>query len=428
MTCQKNYNIIKECLAIRRFPNFCGALVGGYTVLQWPLRIFCHYLCLTILGKDKRSKRLHDARYPASRFLAALVSAWFSLPLLNKAKALKMDSLASENQAQDPRQRDGNALLEYEDNAAVRPKSTTAQIPSSQVAGKTIDLTVLAAARALDTIVINIWRQSSLPNTTKTHTSPFSTAVSRYTDTIVFALSSGTIMWAWFYLPNQLPRAYNKWIGQAAQVDSRLVELLREARAGRMIYGKDTGLAPILQSMCKEYEWPLEWGDPENTIPIPCEVVHMGTGPNCHWHGAVRFARAFKFAMTTYLPLQLLIKGRKPSVKAFRRAFEEAVRSSAFLGAFVGLFYYGICLSRTRLGPKLFSRETITPLMWDSGLCVGAGCVLCGWSILIEAEKRRQELAMFVAPRALATLLPREYDAKVSVFWLGCERLMLICA
>jgi hypothetical protein len=54
--------------------------------------------------------------------------------------------------------------------------------------------------------------------------------------------------------------------------------------------------------------------------------------------------------------------------------------------------------------------------MWDSGLCIGAGCVLCGWSILIEAERRREELALFVAPRALATWLPREYDAKVSLF------------
>ena len=53
--------------------------------------------------------------------------------------------------------------------------------------------------------------------------------------------------------------------------------------------------------------------------------------------------------------------------------------------------------------------------MWDSGLCVGTGCVLCGWSILIEAERRREELALFVMPRALGTLLPREYDAKE--FW-----------
>ena len=53
--------------------------------------------------------------------------------------------------------------------------------------------------------------------------------------------------------------------------------------------------------------------------------------------------------------------------------------------------------------------------MWDSGLCIGIGCVLCGWSILLEAERRREELALFVMPRALGTLLPRVYDARE--FW-----------
>ena len=108
------------------------------------------------------------------------------------------------------------------------------------------------------------------------------------------------------------------------------------------------------------------------------------------------------------------MKARRPSPLAFRKACEEAVRSLAFLGVFVGLFFYGVCLSRTRLGPIPLNRSAMTVLAWDSGLCVKVRCVLCGWSILIEAEKRRSELAMFVAPRALATFVPREYDAKVS--------------
>jgi hypothetical protein len=45
----------------------------------------------------------------------------------------------------------------------------------------------------------------------------------------------------------------------------------------------------------------------------------------------------------------------------------------------------------------------------DSGICIGSGCALCGWSVLIENGGRRKELGLFVAPRALATLLPRRY-------------------
>jgi len=172
-------------------------------------------------------------------------------------------------------------------------------------------------------------------------------------------------------------------------------------------------LTYLFIGMCKDYSWPLDWGDPAKVIPIPCEMVHMGTGPSCHWHALVRFAKAFKFAMAMYLPLQLLLRATHPSFAALRKACKEAVRSSTFLGAFIALFYYGVCLSRTRLGPRLFSKNTITPMMWDSGLCVRAGCLLCGWSILAEVEKRRQELALFVAPRAAATFFPRRYPEQV---------------
>lgn len=227
-------------------------------------------------------------------------------------------------------------------------------------------------------------------------------------------------MWAWFYTPSRLPREYNKWIGEVAQVDPRLIEALRRARNGEFVYGLDGGAEArmLLQGMCKEYGWPVEWADPERTVPIPCEMVHMGTGPNCHWHAGVRFMRTFRFALATNLPLQLVAKGlsrRKMGMSIVGQAMRDAVRSSVFLGAFVSLAFYGICLARTIAGPRMFGSGKVSPQMWDSGLCVRAACILCGWSILLEAQRKRQELAMFVAPRALATQLPREYDAKH--FW-----------
>lgn len=39
----------------------------------------------------------------------------------------------------------------------------------------------------------------------------------------------------------------------------------------------------------------------------------------------------------------------------------DAARSSAFLASFISLFYYGVCLARTRLGPRIFSSRTISP-------------------------------------------------------------------
>ena len=221
-------------------------------------------------------------------------------------------------------------------------------------------------------------------------------------------------MWAWFYLPYRLPHAYNQWIGEAAEVDNRLIETLRQAQRGEFVYGFKKEEENLLRSMCEDYGWPIEWSDPSKTIPIPCTMVHMHTGPSCHWHGIVRFCRGFKFAFTMYMPLQVLIRARHPSIRSLKSAIQDAIRSSTFLGAFVGLFYYSVCLSRTLVGPKIVPRSVVSEIQMDKGLCVAAGCLMCGWSILIETQKRWQEFAFFVAPRALATITPRQYERKVS--------------
>ena len=279
----------------------------------------------------------------------------------------------------------------------------------AHLAGRTMDLTILTAVRALDALVGDVWHRRKLQRLRLAKWTRMDSVISHATDAGIFAVSSGAVMWAWFYMPERLPRAYNNWIGEAAQVDKRLIETLRKARAGEFIYGRNNGQAALLQSMCRDYGWPVQWGDPAVTIPIPCECVHMGMGPSCHKHAATRFFRAFRFAMFMYLPLQLLVKAKTPSPKAFVHACRDALRSSAFLGAFISLFYYSVCLSRTLVGPKIIPK----PMVWDRGLCVAMGCVACGWSILLEAEKRRQEIAAFVAPRAAAILFPRRYDKKV---------------
>jgi hypothetical protein len=222
-------------------------------------------------------------------------------------------------------------------------------------------------------------------------------------------------MWNWFYQPSRLPRSYYKWISSAAAVDTRLIEALQRCRDGTLLYGRDTGQAPLLTSMCTEYGWPAEWGDPARSIPFPCEMVHMGCGPSCEYHALARFLRSFGWAFARYLPIFLFLTVRSRSLRSLRRAPLSAARSSAFLATFITLFYYGVCLARTRLGPRLLlllvggKDDVACRQRIDGGYCVATGCLLCGWSILLEARGRRKDMALFVAPRALATLLPRRY-------------------
>lgn len=220
-------------------------------------------------------------------------------------------------------------------------------------------------------------------------------------------------MWAWFYRPETLPRAYRDWIRDAAQVDDRLVQTLRQARRGDFLYGEEAKQVPALRSMCEDYGFPAVWSDPARTIPIPCEIVHMGTGRSCHWHAFWRLITAFRFALFTYLPLQLLLQSWRLSLRTIYKACKTALRSSAFLASFISLFYYGVCLARTQWGPKLLGPGVVSRTRMDQGLCIRAGCILCGWSILIEEQSKRKELALFVAPRAAATLVPRRYNRKV---------------
>ena len=246
-------------------------------------------------------------------------------------------------------------------------------------------------------------------------------------------------MWAWFYHPSTLPAAYNRWISSASGVDARLITALRRCRDGTLVYGSTADTATnqasraLLQEMCAGTGWaPREWGDPAVAIPFPCTLVHQGAGPSCERHLAARWLRAFRWSAAMYLPLALTAAvlrrassrsggGRRPGGKAeaalagaLVRAMLSASRSAAFLATFVSAFYYGVCLCRTRVGPRFLPLLADTPTearqRIDGGLCVACGCALCGpASIFIELPGRRKDMALFVAPRALATLLPRRY-------------------
>lgn len=297
-----------------------------------------------------------------------------------------------------------------DERGGMKPSCTPKEV---ELAGRTLDLTFFAWIRAADVCSSSVWSAFVAKVRLRRDLARLRQFGEAVTAPMIFSLSSCIIMWAWFFKPHRLPRNYNEWISSAAQVDERLVQALRECREGTFVYGKDTGRADLLRGMCRDLNYPEVWGDPAKAIPIPCELVHSGKGKSCEWHALTRFSRGWFFAIRTYLLLNLLIILRQRlTPKRIGRACVEASRSSAFLGGFIALFYYGVCLARTRAGPRIFSRETVTPQMMDGGICVGSGCLACGWSVLLEKPARRQEIAFFVAPRALATFFPRRYDRR----------------
>ncbi|KAK3321184.1 hypothetical protein B0T19DRAFT_466448 [Cercophora scortea] len=354
--------ILRGGLAWQRFPTFCAAIVGGSTFLAVPLRAIFDRLAgnLSLLARQR-----------LSRWLATFIAGYISLLLL-QSKPL--------------------------------PPTDNSQ-PPARLAGRTLDLTLFAFTRALDATITTVYRRRHPSTTTK---SPLTRAV----DPLIFALSSSLIMWAWFYHPARLPPSYQKWISSAAAVDPRLILALRRCRSGTLRYGVvDDTQAALLGGMCADLGLPPAWGDPAVAVPFPCELVHMGHGGgSCEVHALWRFAHSARWALGTYLPLTLVLAiSRRAGWRGILKALNSSARSSAFLGAFVALFYYGVCLARTRLGPRMLGTSVRVRQAIDGGLCVASGCLLCGWSVLVEKAGRRGDMALFVAPRALATLLPRRY-------------------
>ncbi|KAF2760565.1 hypothetical protein EJ05DRAFT_289250 [Pseudovirgaria hyperparasitica] len=416
--------ILSAATGLHRFPAFCAALIGGSTLLQTPFRIILGYLTKRGPATGKPSLLIQRL----ARFLAALLSSYVSFIFLNSTPVQSShpghDVQEYHGAAVQPLDNGEASLNELRkvtsrelpsDIAAVPAQAMTVDIlsrPPGSLAGKSMDLTLLAFTRAADIVITSIWSASG-PHSTRTN------RIASFSTPTLFSLSAATIMHAWFYAPHALPRTYVKWISAAAELDPRLLLALRQARYGNFVYGKETGIGSLLGSMAVDHGLPFEKGDPAKTIPVACEIVHSGAGPSCEVHGLVRFAQGWMFAAKMYAPLQLLILLRKlqsgrlgssaAKKSAFIRAIAGTARSSAFLGAFISLFYYGVCLGRTRLGPRIFSRKTVTPQMWDGGLCVLSGCMACGWSILVERSNRREELLFFVLPRALSAWFPRRY-------------------
>ncbi|PNP50861.1 hypothetical protein THARTR1_08482 [Trichoderma harzianum] len=374
------FRILRTGLDPRRFPTFCAALVGGSTLLQEPL--------LKIISRVA-TQLSTTSQLRLARWLSTFISGWLSLQLLQS------------KQTQTP--------PAWADSGLAAVQQGLSEASTGGYGGRTLDLTLFAVTRAADVLVGELWSQRRSRRKAAGKWTVIEQVVSRLMDPVVFAASSGLIMWAWFYAPDSLPRSYNKWITSAASVDLRLIEALRRCRHGELVYGKETGQAPLLGSMCDDYGLPTEWGDPAKVVPFPCDLVHMGCGPSCEYHAISRFLRSWKWSMLTYLPLALALQLRNPRRINLVKAITGSTRSSTFLATFITLFYYGVCLARTRLGPRVLGKEIPNRQRIDEGLCVGTGCCLCGWSVFIETAGRRKDMALFVAPRALATLVPRRY-------------------
>ncbi|GAA5926457.1 hypothetical protein JCM3775_001023 [Rhodotorula graminis] len=288
------------------------------------------------------------------------------------------------------------------------PALSPAQLRATQ--SPTLDLTLFVLVRGVDTLARLVYERAP---PARGRAAPVLRFLADHCETLVFWTASSKIMTAWFYKPELLPPSYGKWILQLARMDPRLLQLLRYARAGRFVYGKkpDAEVLEMCTAIAKHAGKDASLVNPALIERLDCSFVHgrLGAG-SCEQNALKRWARAFLDCLLIYLPVHaippLLFNFRRllrSPTSSLLRILVAASRSSAFLATFVASVYLGVCLTRTRL-PQL-ARGAIAQQPLDAGWCVVVGCAMCGASVLIENKRRRREMALYCAPRALYAIL-----------------------
>ena len=272
-----------------------------------------------------------------------------------------------------------------------------------------------------------------------------------------------------------------KWIATLASLDQRILDVLRLLRDGRWSYiNGSPSHSYVLRTFSKELGYNTSWGDPtalpayggaaadavwsslgvKNRLGVgglPCELVHGGVGSNfgldssCAANSSLRGLKAFLEAIAIYLPASVF-SPFKTSIAShndqqvhfipilltrpqtlFRMqhtlpALLGAMRSASFLSSFVASYWYAVCITRSLVFARFL--PFISHDFWDGPTgCILAGCLVCGSSIWIENGRRRGEMALYVLPRAVRTLLPDNWTRNGSKKVRFAERLVsfLLC-
>ncbi|KAJ7315022.1 hypothetical protein DFH08DRAFT_894484 [Mycena albidolilacea] len=240
-----------------------------------------------------------------------------------------------------------------------------------------------------------------------------------YGAVMVFAVACGQIMYAYTMRPDTLPRSYINWIQGASHLSTEGVGMnhtaVREHRID--LNALDTIIARGDASRTNAAALEALRANALSGGPIPhygpCAVLHPRL-TSCWSVPLDRFVDVFKWMLPIYSALHflppILLRWRQFRVDPGRvlvRSGLGSVRSSAFLGVFVIIYQGSNCFKHQtyeRIMASPFWRKLLPAPLVDLLISKGSFWVpgfLAGLALLIEEERRRAELAMYVLPKSL---------------------------
>lgn len=214
-------------------------------------------------------------------------------------------------------------------------------------------------------------------------------------DTLLFAVSSAQVMYAYVMRPETLPPSYNKFIVNTGPISEFVLQVVRDANRGKAIDVKK-----VLQYVTKKgYKVPpgqviLPSPHPHIT---PCSVLHP-QNELCSVQFGQTFTDAFRRTFPLYFSLNVVpavvlrfMRFVKTPLAVMWGCVTSASRSTTFLASFVAIYMGVICGHR-----KIATRDNKL-VYWFAGF-------IASLSLLIEKKSRRSELALYALPRAADSL------------------------
>ncbi|KAG0744883.1 hypothetical protein G6F57_006049 [Rhizopus arrhizus] len=280
---------------------------------------------------------------------------------------------------------------------------------------KTLDLTFFVLVRALDVFSHRIYASAKVRQRVPEW-------ILEYSNVMVFMMASTEIIFSWFYEPQRLPKSYAQWITNMSGTDERILKTLRAMRSGEWVYGKDSAIGNVLSGYCEQLGLPRSYGDPRSGR-MDCAVIHEGSLWGCEVNAMYRFMKGFIKIFPVYLIVHLApplffktSRLMENPIGSFSHILAASVRSSTFLGTYIAIIWYCICLVRTRVGHQILG---VNQTRLDDTLGPLLASMLCGLSLLVESKHRRGEMALYVLPRALFSVTGRVLSPLKRQKWWG---------
>ncbi|KAJ8660468.1 hypothetical protein O0I10_003926 [Lichtheimia ornata] len=232
----------------------------------------------------------------------------------------------------------------------------------------------------------------------------------KHGDALLFGLACGQILYAYTMQPHTLDPGYYNFMVKTARVPGDLL-ILNEKNVRGFPVSQQEALAAVNKFRPTKNALAITKAMPEYPAAIPCEMIHPWVD-GCHNTAVERFLKVCQAMFPVYgtlhfVPMLLLRTKhlRKDPKGMLAKTSLATLKSCAFLGLFVMLYQYQVCMHR-----KLMDAGVISS---NSKYFYGIFGFVCSFSsIFLEEKKRRGELAMYCLPIALKSAYQIAYQRK----------------